>query len=337
MNGSIVLTTINKPNINIKKLTKLGKKNKFDLIVIGDLKTPKDFQLKYGIYFDINKQKKLKFDFAKKCPVNSYARKNIGYLISYKNNYETIIETDDDNFPKNNFFKFIELEHRVKEINEKNWVNVYSKFLKENIEIWPRGLPFEKINSTPNFKTKKIKKKFFLKQGVCEGNPDVDAIYRLMNNDINIKFKNNYKFSLGKAFSPINSQNTIWSKKIFPLMYLPVTCTMRATDIWRGMIALNILQNDNQTALFFGTTMLQNRNIHNLSNDLIDEMPLYKNIRVAYKFLKNLKLKKGSENYSQNLIKSYQMLIENNIFNKKEMYFLKSWIKDLKKLALIYK
>ena len=120
-------------------------------------------------------------------------------------------------------------------------------------------------------------------------------------------------------------------------MYLPVTCTMRATDIWRGMIALNILQNDNQTALFFGTTMLQNRNIHNLSNDLIDEMPLYKNIRVAYKFLKNLKLKKGSENYSQNLIKSYQMLIENNIFNKKEMYFLKSWIKDLKKLALIYK
>ena len=33
-------------------------------------------------------------------------------------------------------------------------------------------------------------------------------------------------------------------------MYLPVTCTMRATDIWRGIIALNIIQNDNKTVLF---------------------------------------------------------------------------------------
>ncbi len=335
MKGSIVLTTINKPNINIKKLITLGKKNNFDLIIIGDLKTPKNFKIKYGSYIDINKQKKLSFDFAKKCPVNTYARKNIGYLVSYKNNYETIIETDDDNYPKNNFLKFIKLEHKVNEIKQKNWVNIYSKFIKKNIEIWPRGMPLDKIDLNPNFKAKKIKKKFFLKQGVCEGNPDVDAIYRLMNKNINIKFRNYYKFSLGKAFCPINSQNTIWSKEIFPLMYLPVTCTMRATDIWRGIIALNILQNNNQTALLFGTTMLQNRNNHNLSNDLRDEMPLYKNVRVAYKILKNLKLKKGSKNYSQNLLKSYKILIKKNIFEKKEMYFLKSWIKDLKNLAVI--
>ena len=335
MKGSIVLTTINKPNINLNKLTKLSRENKFDLIIIGDIKTPKDFELQYGSYFDINKQKKLNFNFANKCPLNSYARKNIGYLISYKNNYDTIIETDDDNFPKNNFFKFIKLKHKVNEIKEKNWVNVYSKFTQKNIEIWPRGLPLDKINFKPNFKTKKIEKEFFLKQGICEGNPDVDAIYRLTNNYINIKFKNNYKFSLGDAFTPINSQNTIWSKKIFPLMYLPVTCTMRATDIWRGMIALNIMQNDNQTALLFGTTMLQKRNIHDLSNDLREELPLYKNLSIAYKILKNLKLKKGTQNYSQNLFKSYEILIKNNIFNKKEIFFLKSWIKDLKNLAII--
>tara|TARA_X000000950_G_scaffold289548_1_gene415434 strand:- start:686 stop:1687 length:1002 start_codon:yes stop_codon:yes gene_type:complete len=330
MKGSIVLTTINKPNINIKKLTKLSKKNKFDLIIIGDLKTPNEFKLNHGFYFDIYKQKKLKFDFAKKCPVNSYARKNIGYLISFKNGSETIIETDDDNYPKDNFLKFLKLEHTVYEVKEKSWVNVYFKFLTNKIEIWPRGLPLDKIDTLPNFKIKKIKKNFFLKQGVCEGNPDVDAIYRIMNENINIKFKDNYKFSLGNAFCPINSQNTIWSKKIFPLMYLPITCTMRATDIWRGMVALNIMQNDNQTALFFGTTMFQNRNIHNLSKDLKDEIPEFKNIHKAYKILKNLKLKKGSKNYSQNLIKSYEALIKNRIFKKKEMYFLKSWIKDLK-------
>ncbi len=330
MKNSIVLTTINKPNKNIKKLINLSKKNKFDLVIIGDLKTPKTFRIKYGNFFNIKKQKKLIFDFAKKCPVNSYARKNIGYLISFKNGSETIIETDDDNYPKDNFFKFLKLEHTVYEVKEKSWVNVYSKFLTKVIEVWPRGLPLDKIDVLPNFKTKKIKKKFFLKQGVCEGNPDVDAIYRIMNENIDIKFKDNYKFSLGNAFCPINSQNTIWSKKIFPLMYLPVTCTMRATDIWRGMVALNIMQKDNLSTLFFGTTMFQNRNIHNLSEDLKDEISLYKNINKAYKILKNLKLKKGSKNYSQNLIKSYESLIKNRIFEKKEMYFLKSWIKDLK-------
>ena len=85
MKVSTVLTTINKPNINIKKLIKLSKKNKFDLIIIGDLKTPRNFKVTHGFYFDINKQKKLSFEFAKKCPTNSYARKNIGYLISYQN------------------------------------------------------------------------------------------------------------------------------------------------------------------------------------------------------------------------------------------------------------
>ena len=335
MKVSTVLTTINKPNRNIKNLMKLCKKNKFDLIIIGDLKTPKNFKLKQGIYFDINEQKKLKFEFAKKCPFNSYARKNIGYLISFKNKCETVIETDDDNYPKKNFFKFLKLEHEVKEIKERNWVNIYSKFTKKYIEIWPRGLPLDKIDSSLNFKKKKVKKKFFLKQGVCENNPDVDAIYRIINDNINIKFKNDYKFSLGNAFSPINSQNTIWSKKIFPLMYLPVTCTMRATDIWRGLIALNIIQNDNQTALFFGTTMYQNRNVHNLINDLKEEMPLYKDINISYKILKNLKLKKGAENYTMNLIKSYEILIKKNIFRRKELYFLKAWIRDIENLALL--
>ena len=56
----------------------------------------------------------------------------------------------------------------------------------------------------------------------------------LINEKINIKFKNNFFVSLEKAYSPFNSQNTIWFKEIFPLLYLPVSCSMRATDIIRG-------------------------------------------------------------------------------------------------------
>ena len=193
-------------------------------------------------------------------------------------------------------------------------------------------MPLNKIENSPTFKNKKVRKNFYLKQGVCEGNPDVDAIYRIINKNINIKFKNEYKFSLGKAFSPINSQNTIWSKILFPLMYLPVTCTMRATDIWRGLIALNIISNDNLSVLFYGTTMKQNRNFHVLENDLKDELPLFESVENAFEILKNLKLKKGPQNYLVNLHKSYDYLIKNDIFDKKEMFYLNSWIRDINKL-----
>lgn len=334
MKNSIVLTTINKLNTNIKKLVFLSQKNDLELIVIGDKKTPIDFNLSYGDYYNIRDQKKLKFNFSKICPLNSYSRKNIGYLVSIQNGNETIIETDDDNYPKNNFLKFLDLKYEVNEIKEAGWINVYKKFTKKNLNIWPRGLPLNKIENGPTFKNKKVRKNFYLKQGVCEGNPDVDAIYRIINKNINIKFKNEYMFSLGRAFSPINSQNTIWSKILFPLMYLPVTCTMRATDIWRGLIALNIISNDNLSVLFFGTTMKQNRNFHVLENDLKDEMPLFENVESAFEILKNLKLKKGTQNYLQNLYKSYEHLIKNNIFDKEEIFYLKSWIKDIRAMKL---
>ena len=335
MKKTLVVTTINKPNKNIRALINLCKKYNSDFIIIGDKKSPKKFKVDHALFYDLKRQLKLNLYFSKICPINSYARKNIGYLIATKKGNQVIIETDDDNYPKKIFFKNIKLNHYVEELNNYTWVNVYKKFLLKKMEVWPRGLPLNKININPIFKKKKVKKDFFLQQGVCEGNPDVDAIFRILNEKINIKFKKNFKFSLGKATSPLNSQNTIWFKKVFPLLYLPVTCSMRATDIWRGFIALNIIKKDNMNVLFFGTTMKQIRNIHNLANDLKQEMPLFQDVIKGVNILQNTRFKKGSKNYLDNLFKSYKVLIDNKIFKKKELFYLNAWIKDVKKLFRI--
>ena len=80
-------------------------------------------------------------------------------------------------------------------IRNKSWVNIYEIFNKKNNLIWPRGLPLDEIGKSKiKLEKKKKIKKFYLQQGVAEGNPDVDAIYRLINQKINIKFKNK-KFS----------------------------------------------------------------------------------------------------------------------------------------------
>ena len=295
---------------------------------MGDKKTPKNFKLNYGNYYSLVRQKKINLKFVKKCPMNNYARKNIGYLLAMSQKAQIIVETDDDNCPKNSFFEQKKINHNVVEIKNKSWINIYDLFTKKKINIWPRGLPLNQITKNKIRLKKRSNGKFFLQQGVCELNPDVDAIYRLLNEKINIKFRDKYKVSLGNSLSPFNSQNTVWFKSIFPLLYLPVTCTMRCTDIWRSLIALRILNNDNKKILFYGTTMFQERNYHDLSKDFELEVPMYQQNEKIYKILKNLKLKKGEKNYLENIEKSYRALIKGKIILKKELIYLKTWIQD---------
>jgi hypothetical protein len=334
MDTSVVLTTINKANKNINKISSNTKQKNWNFIVIGDQKTPKNFKIKYGQFYNLYDQKKLTFGFSQECPNNNYARKNIGYLIAIKNHSKIIIETDDDNFPKKNFFSEKNYIHYVREIKNNSWINIYSLFLKnKNQKIWPRGLPLDYINYNEIFLKKKKIGKFFLQQGVCDQNPDVDAIYRLINKDINIKFKDNFKISLGTGLTTFNSQNTIWFKKVFPLLYLPVTCSMRCTDIWRSLVALRIMNNDQKKILFFGTTMTQKRNQHNLMQDFEQEVPMYLNNKKIFVILSKLSLKKGEKNYLINLLKCYKALVEKKFISRKELKYLNLWIKDIKYLS----
>ena len=53
MKVSLVLTTINSPNKNIKKFDKNCKKKNWSFIIVGDQKTPKNFKLSYGDFFQL--------------------------------------------------------------------------------------------------------------------------------------------------------------------------------------------------------------------------------------------------------------------------------------------
>ncbi len=331
MSVSLIITTINSPNSNIKAFSEGCKKKGWDFIIIGDKKTPRNFNISYGDYFNLNDQKKLKYNFSRICPKNNYARKNIGYLISFSKNSSWIIETDDDNCPKTNFFSNKPtLYHKTVGIKNKSWINIYDIFKTRNDLIWPRGLPLDEINKHKIVIDKKKKnRKFYLQQGLAEGNPDVDAIYRLTNKKINIKFKN-FGVSLSKSISPFNSQNTIWHKNIFKLMYLPVTCTMRCTDIWRSLIALRLLQINNLEVMFYGTNIFQERNIHNLIGDFNQEIPMYMNSKKIFQTIEKINLKKGIKYFNYNLIKIYKVLIKIKIFEENEIIYLKAWLKDCK-------
>ena len=54
-------------------------------------------------------------------------------------------------------------------------------YLKKKELIWPRGIPLDEINDHIKVSNKLKKDSFLIQQGLCDKNPDVDSIYRIIN------------------------------------------------------------------------------------------------------------------------------------------------------------
>ncbi len=301
-------------------------KNGIEFIVIGDTKTPGNFQLEGCRFVGIEEQRGMPYKIAKLLPERHYGRKNLGYLLS--KNKDLIIETDDDNLPREGFWKK-DLNAKSARFTEKNgWVNAYRYFTEEN--VWPRGFPLEELHGSENM-NKNIEEteiqadniKIF--QGLADENPDVDAVYR-MTMKLPISFEIKSPLILGKgSWCPFNSQNTAWKKEAFPLMYLPSYCSFRMTDIWRSFIAQRIAWTCGWNILFHSADVWQERNAHSLLKDFVDEVPGYLNNFRMCKMLEELDLKTGVKNLGENLLRCYKMMIENEWVGKEEMELVDAW------------
>ncbi|SOD14989.1 STELLO glycosyltransferase family protein [Pedobacter xixiisoli] len=302
-------------------------KRDIPFIVIGDTKSPPTFDLAGCDFYSVEKQQTLDFQLAELLPLKHYARKNIGYLIANAAGAETIIETDDDNVPQDDFWLTRKKEQNAHFLSDKNWVNVYKYFT--NTHIWPRGFALEEIQKNlpvlENLKSISCP----IQQGLADDNPDVDAIYRLTL-PLPLKFDKHNAIALGnKSVCPFNSQNTTWFREAFPLMYLPSYCSFRMTDIWRSFVAQRIAWTCNWPILFHQSTVRQERNEHNLMIDFQEEISGYSNNLEIINSLSELNLKEGANHISENMVLCYTKLIELGLIDAKELTLLDAWLIDI--------
>ncbi len=324
----LVVTSIaDQENSILRQLAVESTENQIPFIVIGDTKSPKDFHLPGCDYFSVEKQQSLSFKLLKNLPYKHYARKNIGYLIAIAKGAQIIIETDDDNLPAENFWNTRAVEVKAHLLDNRDWVNVYKYFTE--INIWPRGFALEHIlDEVPSLQhTQNV---FCpIQQGLADGNPDVDAIYRLTL-PLPVTFNKFENIALGKnTVCPFNSQNTTWFEPAFPLLYLPSYCSFRMTDIWRSFIAQRIAWTCGWQILYHQSTVVQLRNDHNLMLDFNDEIEGYSNNHLIYLSLKELSLEDGVENIPHNMRICYEKLIELKLVRPEEMELLNAWLHDV--------
>jgi hypothetical protein len=333
MKPALVVTSISAPNGVLRALAEGAGPAGFDFTVIGDSKSPADFELDGCDFYSVDRQRETGLRFAELCPTRHYARKNIGYLLAIKAGAPLILETDDDNYPRDGFWTERQRNVHAPALEKGGWVNVYRYF--SDAPIWPRGLPLDEIQTAPPaFESLETATTACpIQQGLADENPDVDAIYRLAF-PLPQNFRTDRRVALGPgSWCPFNSQNTAWWPEAYPLLYLPAHCSFRMTDIWRSFVAQRIAWANGWSVLFHEPNVWQERNEHSLMRDFADEVPGYLNNRAICAELDSLELEPGAAAMGDNLRRCYEMLTARGWVGTEELQLLDAWLADLASIA----
>lgn len=332
-NRPIVVTTINAPTKGMLELSRGAGRTAQRFFVCGDLKSPPTFELANSTYLSVPAQVEAFPEFCSVLPTKHYTRKNVGYLLAMRHGADMIQETDDDNIPRDPFWEPSPERLSVRVAGGKTpWLNVYRLFSDQH--IWPRGLPLEYLRAADQYETQPPREsRCLILQGLADENPDVDAVYRLVPAcPLPIDFEKRDPVLLAAGtWCPFNSQNTVFKREAFPLLYLPSKCSFRMTDIWRSFVAQRCLWELGEGVVFHPATVYQERNEHNLLRDFEDEIPGY---------LLNDKIRKALEGASldrdvtRSLVRCYEVMVEAKLLPAEEMLILRAWVKELERLKV---
>ncbi len=322
-----MITSIFEPTIAVKKFAAM---KDYRLFVAGDKKTNADWSCEGVEFISWEKQQDDNWRLSALLPSNHYCRKLFGYLTAIAWGADIIIDTDDDNIPYDDWqFPSGSAVYNRLPANL-GFINTYQWFTKQ--QIWPRGLPLDTIRRRfeGEFALAEEHSQVGIWQGLADSDPDVDALYRLTS-DAPCIFEKRTPIVLSEGtICPFNSQNTLFIKALFPLLYLPAEVTFRFTDILRGLVAQPIMWLYGYQLGFTQATVEQLRNPHNYLHDFESELPMYLH---GYKVPQIVQNSISANNsVGENLVAAYTALEAQGIVPAKELVILKAWLSDLEQL-----
>lgn len=322
----LILTSIQYPTRAVKDFCSMSG---HDVIVAGDAKTPDDWQCGNAKFLSLQEQERRWPELARAIPHNSYSRKNLGYVAATEGDYKVISESDDDNYPNNRGkdWKFPAFDGTYDLLaGQHNFINIYSLFGDTN--IWPRGMPLDLIPQHPESKEYPLRKtacKVGVWQGLVDEDPDVDALWRLTHPGTLITFDRRPPVVLDAGtVSPYNTQNTATLRELAPLLYLPITVSFRFTDILKSFVAQPIMWLLGYRLGFVSANAVQKRNKHDLFEDFLDEIAMYKNTRLAYETVCDTVKKENG--ICDNMHLAYRALAKAGIVGDEEMTPLEHYL-----------
>jgi hypothetical protein len=265
----IVCTSINKPTLAVKKFDLM---KDWNLVIVGDKKTPKNYKLKNGVYLSPKKQEKIDKKLSDLIGWNCIQRRNFGILYAWKNGADIVAVVDDDNIPYKNWGKNLLINNKTKVNFYKTNALAFDPISVTNHKnLWHRGFPIQILDKRNNIKKQKKIIKPDIQADFWNGDPDIDAICRMEHHPI-CKFKDKYFPLASNKVSPFNSQNTFISKKVLPHYFL-FPHIGRMDDIWASFYVLI----KGFKVAYNKASVFQKRNEHDLTKDMLKEFIGYEN------------------------------------------------------------
>lgn len=283
MKKFIVTTTINLPTEAVKKYSEM---DDWTLIVVGDKKTPhEEYEKLNCIYIHPNEIQKKYENLSLLVGWNTCDIRNFGYIEAYKMGADVIASVDDDNIPYDDWGTDLYVnEEIVCDLYQPKNNEVFDPLsITNKNEIWHRGFPIEYLSTRHNVEyLGKVKRKVLVQADLWDGNPDVDAIARITF-DPSVKYDEIKRPYCSNAVSPFNTQNTFLSRDAFPY-FCAIPGVGRMNDIWGAYIFEYYCPN---SVIYNRSSVFQDRNPHDLTKDLVDEILGYKNTLNLIKDIKN--------------------------------------------------
>ena len=272
----IVTTTIYSVSLSLKKFASF--KDWF-LIIVGDKKTPHKEYIKFSkensnVFYMTPKYQEENYNIiSNMIGWNNIQRRNIGYLEALKRGSKIIASVDDDNIPLDNWDENIIIGKEVDTYYYETDDVVFDPIGVTNYkQLWHRGFPIQLLHNRNN--RYKITRKTVIPDVQAmfwNGDPDIDAVCRLEHKPMCF-FDDKYFPIATNSFSPFNSQNTIFSREALK-KYMVIPFIGRMDDIWGGYY----LESLGFKVVYTKATVFQDRNIQNLTTNLVNEYIGYEN------------------------------------------------------------
>lgn len=256
------------------------------LIVAGDLNTPStmaDYVRDLGgVYLTPGEQASQWPALSQHVGWRTIQRRNFAILHALELDATHVLTVDDDNAPTSAGYVTEALQrfdhipsHTLRAVGRDHvfdpGVMCYPSFPPA------RGLPYD-LDRNETRRCMKLQDDVSLDVGVVAGmvlgDPDIDAMERMINNPRVQKIQGSRLLPPG-MYAPLNSQCTTWTARVAPLMAV-LPGVGRMDDIWGGYIAQWIMGQYGVSILYGPPMVAQRRNEHDLVCDVEAEIIGYR-------------------------------------------------------------
>ncbi|MGH8220977.1 MAG: hypothetical protein ACREUT_20780 [Steroidobacteraceae bacterium] len=269
MKRVIVTTTINAPTKAIERFQAL---EGWELVVIGDRKTPSGYRLSRGTYVSPEEQERYDGQLSEAIGWNCIQRRNFGLLWAYDRGADVIAVVDDDNIPLPGWGENLLIGRDIEvDFYETDLAAFDPIGATNHRQLWHRGFPLQLLARRDYTRKSRRRITADVQADFWNGDPDIDAICR-MEHAPECKFDEACFPMSANRPAPFNSQNTFITRACLEDYFL-FPHIGRMDDIW----AAYYVQAKGCSVVFNRASVYQERNPHDLVRDMRQEYLGYEN------------------------------------------------------------